>query len=166
MAVSGVSLSDRPAADGTRKPILRPPRRADSLFQFSISTLLVATTLIAACLAATLANPWVGFPLSLVALLAFVRTSMTRRFYREHCVPFDFDQQLVEFAVSCALIVIAFVAAGVSLLGVGMMGAAIGDCLREHARTASVIIFLASMLLAAVTSAFTFVGVLWVTRPR
>jgi hypothetical protein len=166
MAIPESQFPEDPPAAGRRKLVPSPPRRADALFQFSISTLLLVMTLSSACLAVTLSNPLLGIPMSVLALGAFLRTSIAGRIYHKDSIPFTFEMKLGEFIVTCKLLVAALLAAAMSMIAVGSVGFCISASLGELSQVASGIAILATLLLAIGASGFTFAGFLWATRPE
>lgn len=164
MAIPDFQFPEDPPAAGRRKLVLNPPRRADSLFQFSISTLLLVMTLSSACLAMTAANTTLGLLLSFIALMAFIRTSITSYLYRKLSVPFDLERQLWEFVASCLLVVFALVAGATSLVAVALVGGVVIAGVRGT--SADDFALFATIFLAIGASGLAFAWVLWASRPQ
>jgi len=75
--------------------------------QFSIETLLLVTTLIAACLGLCVAVPPLGILVTVVALAALIRTAIVGRQYLRAGVPFLATEKVGWFVISLFIIVCA-----------------------------------------------------------
>ncbi len=143
--------------------------------QFSIGTLLLVTTLIAACLGITVAVPPLGIPISIIAAGGLIRTLVVGKHLQRLGLPFSLEEKLTEFVISCGVVLAA--------LGVGLLAIAATGCLGglavmslEQIRRAggpsdwsealSAALAVAYVGLAIGTPIGSVVWVLWATRPR
>lgn len=149
-------------------------RQAGGL-QFSMGTLLLVMTLIAACLGISVAVPPLGIPLSIIVVGGLVRTLLIGKQYQRLGLPFPLEEKLTEFIISCGVVVAA--------LGVGLLTIAATGCLGGFAALSLDQIVRAGgprtwSQAAAAALAVAYVGlaigapigsvgwVLWATRPR
>lgn len=98
---------------------LAEPRKAAGPLQFSLETLLLVTTLIAACLGLAVAVPALGTPLVVVMVLALVRTLIECRRMLRDGRPIHFGDKLSSFVASLGYSFIALVGLVLSLFFLG-----------------------------------------------
>lgn len=77
--------------------------------QFSIGTMLLVTTLVAICLAITMAAPLLGIALSVIAVGGLVRTAIVGWARIRAGGRFELAEKIDEFAVSSTMFIIALV---------------------------------------------------------
>ena len=143
--------------------------------QFSLSSLLLVTTLVAACLGLTMAVPPLGLPVSFIAAGALVRTLIIGKQHQRVGVPFPLAEKIVEFIVSCGVVIGAIMVGLLTLLGgCCLFGLAVTglDQLRssgapQHiAGIFGMVLSAVAMLLIVLAPVFTTTWFLWATRPR
>jgi hypothetical protein len=168
------------AADRTRDPLfdhLAEPRRpVPSLLQFSLGTLLLVTTLIASCLGLIVALPPIGTPLTIVAVLALLRSIAECRRMLQDGLPIFVDDKLWSYAGSLVYTFFGLVAAFFTLVLVSILGTAVAaaatlvveSLVGQTAATIVLGIFSLMWLVATLAvSASVFVWVYWRTiTPR
>jgi hypothetical protein len=143
--------------------------------QFSLATLLLVTTLVAACLGLTMAAPPLGLPVSFVAIGAMMRTLVIGKQHQRLGVPFPLDEKIVEYIVSCGVVIGAIMVGLLTLLGgCCLFGVAVTgmDQLRSSGVPQDIVgifgmvLSAAAMLLIVLAPVFTTTWFLWATRPR
>jgi hypothetical protein len=77
--MSAGAAEERPSNDREIAHLAHPRRPPPGMFQFSLGTLLLVTTLIAACMGLVVAAPPLGALLTVVVILALVRTAVECR---------------------------------------------------------------------------------------
>jgi hypothetical protein len=143
--------------------------------QFSIGTLLLVTTLIAACLGISVAVPPLGIPLSIIAAGGLLRTFVVGKRTQRIGLHFSLEEKVTEFVISCGVMIAAL---GVGLLAIaatGCMGGIAAVSLEQIRRAggpsdwsealsaALAVIYIGLAIGAPIGSV---VWVLWATRPR
>jgi hypothetical protein len=167
MGIPRFQFPEDPPAAGTRKRAKCLRQSPDSLFQFSISTMLLVISLVAVCLTATLATPLIGVPLCFLAVLAFVRTSVLVRLYREVDVPVRLGTQLGEFIVSCWVIVFALIAGALGTFVTLLLGGLVTQLLgAQSSSIAAIILPLATAVAALAVGGTVFVWIMWKSWPQ
>jgi hypothetical protein len=154
----------------------KPLGRLEGGLQFSLGTLLLLTTLIAACLGISVAVPPLGIPLSIIAAGGLVRTLVVGKQYQRLGLPFPLGEKLTEFIISCGVVVAA--------LGVGLLTIAATGCLgglaamsldqirraaggpNDWSEAAAAALAMAYVGLAIGAPIGSVGWVLWATRPR
>jgi len=138
--------------------------------QFSITTLLLVTTLTAICLGLGVANPWVGIPLSVLAAAALVRTIWIGRVHLLQGLAFELPEKVGWFVISLGVILRAVFAAVVVFVAVAELGSMVARTLLEYGlpRTSAGqigyrLLALSALFVAPLTAGIWF---LWATRPR
>jgi hypothetical protein len=159
------SLPGRIQAAMTAVPPLPQPGEP---LQFSLTTLLVVLTFVAACLGISVAVPPLGIPLSVIAAGGLVRTLAVGHYYRRLGMPYLLDDRIGEFTVSCGIMIGAVGVLLVSLLAAGIIGlsaaAAIGQLgLPRELEIVLLWTYCAAGVLAPLAASGWF---LWATRPR
>jgi hypothetical protein len=149
--------------------------RPEPGLQFSLETLLVVTTLIAACLGISVAVPLLGIPLSVIAAGGLIRTLVVGKQYQRLGLPFPLVEKGTEFVVSCGVVVAAIGVALFTLAATGCLGGAAAFSL-EHIRRSGGPSDLDELFSAALAIAYiglavgapigSMVWVFWATRPR
>lgn len=146
--------------------------RPGAAYQFSIESLLLLTTVAAGCLAVVAAMPILGMFASLIALAAFMRTSIAGRLRLAAGRPFALVNKLVTFFLSCLVVIIAATIAAMMLAGLTMVaGAALRVPWDFRTNTASGLVayyFVGTFCwICVVVVPLTPAGwFLWATRPR
>jgi hypothetical protein len=142
--------------------------RSDEPLQFTLSTLLVVMTFIAACLGISVAVPPLGVPISAIALGGLVRTLAVARFYRRLGMPFGLDDKLAEFTVSCGIVIGAIGVLLITLLMTGFFGLLSAGALARFNIPTPVFVLLTWSygIFVVVAPLFASGWFLWATRPR
>lgn len=114
MATNKIPVDEDPLdrerrAGGLAEPC--PQAAARPSLQFSLGTMLLVTTLVAICLAITLAVPLLGIPLAVIAIGGLVRTAIVGSARIRAGGRFELADKIDEFVVSSAVFVTATVLA-------------------------------------------------------
>jgi hypothetical protein len=104
------TATERRDDDGSIACLVEPRRSAPPLLQFSLETLLLATTLIAACLGLVVAVPPLGVPVTVVVTLALIRTLIECRRMILDGRTLRFVDKLTSFLASVGFTVLAIAA--------------------------------------------------------
>ncbi len=143
--------------------------------QFSLGTLLLLTTLAAACLGVSVAVPPLGIPISIVVLGGLIRTLVIGMHHQRLGVPFPLEEKIAEFFVSCGVVIGAVGVGAITLLGTCCLGGALASGIERIAlmssqgsivQALSALFAMSYMLLALCAPFVTTVWFLWATRPR
>ena len=151
----------------------RPVPSPDAPLQFSLETLLLVTTLIAACLGITVAVPPLGLIASFLAAGGFVRTLFVAKQFQQQGLPFGIGEKITTFIISCGVVIGAIVLGLLTLLTLiwlGVVAVRLADELVDASSNLPLVIF-------SILGGFYFLVViwgpiwttawfLWATRPR
>jgi len=145
-----------------------PAPRPDEPLQFSLATLLVVMTFIAACLGISVAVPPLGIPISAIAVGGLVRTLAVGKHYRRLGLPFLLDDKIAEFTVSCGIVVGALGVLLITLLLTGFFGMISAAAIARFNVPYQILMLLTwSYGIIAVVAPLAVSGwFLWATRPR
>jgi hypothetical protein len=107
---------NKPEQDRAISPQAEPRRWRPRTLQFSLETLILVTTLVAACLGIIVAAPVVAPPLVAVIMLALVRTFAECRRVLRSGRTLHVHDKLYSYLRSLAFTALALLSAGVNLL--------------------------------------------------
>jgi hypothetical protein len=173
VAVLGMVFSM--SSDGLHRARFEAKNRGDAPLQFSLGTLLVVITLIAACLGLTMAVPPLGLPVSFIALGGLVRTLVIGKQHQRLGVPFPLGEKITEFIVSCGVVVGATMVGMLTLFGTcclaGLAAAGWDQIQRGFAPQTffdlvGFVLSIAALLVVVLAPVCTTTWFLWATRPR
>jgi hypothetical protein len=160
MAASKVPCDEHPLhrlrrAEGeAEEAALRPS------LQFSLGTMLLVMTLVASCLAMSLAVPLLGIPLSVIAAAGLVRTAIVGSARIRAGERFEWAEKLREFAVSSAVSTFALVAGFVTFAAIANLAMITAMMLAEFDRSLrTIVLFPAVLAILAGSGAGIFVFV-------
>jgi hypothetical protein len=130
-----------------------PPR---SGLQFSIGTMLLVTTLVAICLAISLAVPLLGIPLCVIAVGGLVRTAIVGSARIRAGGRFELADKIDEFVVSSTVFVTSLVVALGTTTAITGLAFFVGRLLAEFASVLFPITVFAATPAAVVAGIFVF----------
>jgi hypothetical protein len=150
-------------------------RRKQAGFQFSLGTMLLVMTLVAACLGISVGVPILGIPLSVVAAGGLIRTAIVGKRYQRLGVPFPVGEKVTEFLLSSAIVVGAIWVGVGTLVAMGCIGGMAAASLEQLRRSGgpsdvwqalSAALAVVYVCLAIGVPLGSTVWVFWITRPR
>jgi hypothetical protein len=148
--------SDRRPANDIPPVVAEPRGPAAARLQFSIGTMLLVTTLVAICLAITMAIPVLGFAFSVIAVGGLVRTMIVGWARVRAGQRFELSDKLEAFFVSSSAFVISLVLALSVTLVLSCCALFLASMLAEIAEPLFAIIFFAGIPAACVAGIFVF----------